>query len=296
MTNIQGTFVALVTPMHSDESINFDELANQVTRHTEAGIDWIFCLGTNGEFYALTFEEKLAVTKAVVAAAGNKVKVCAGVGCITTDETKRLAAEITDLGVQAVSVITPYFVSVSQTELVEHYREVASTTELPVILYNIPGRTGNAIAPGVIKDLEAERNVVAIKDSSGNFENVRSYVETAATLSRDFAVLVGTDSLILAGLEIGTAGCVSGLANIAPEIVVDICGSFRAGNLENAKTAQERLVGIRSMLSRGNSNSITKRATVLIGQPVGPARKPVSGVDPGLDVEIKEILAKYGLL
>ena len=278
--------------MYENEQINFEELSKQVDRQVVAGVDWIFCLGTNGEFYALSFEEKLQVVDAVVQTAGKRVKVCAGIGSITTSESKRLAVRAADLGADAISVVTPYFISVSQYQLEKHYREIAASVDCPVILYNIPARTGNSIDPGLLRKLESQENIIALKDSSGNIENVKSFIDIADDIPGDFSILVGSDSLILQGLENGATGCVSGLANIAPGLIVEIYRSFREGDIEKAEAAQSKILDIRSILSLGNSNTIAKRATVLAGYPVGPARKPVDGVSADIDAKILDVLAR----
>ena len=134
----EGIYVAIVTPMHADETINHDELANQVERHIQAGMHAVFCLGTNGEFYALSYEEKLSVIRTVLKVTDGRRPVFAGAGCITTAETIQVAQEAEKLGVSGISVISPFFVALTQEQLHDHFKAVAESVALPVILYNIP--------------------------------------------------------------------------------------------------------------------------------------------------------------
>ena len=285
----RGVYVAMVTPMHEDESINHEELGRQVDRFADAGVDALFALGTNGEFYALSYQEKLDVLATVIEAAGGRLPVCAGVGCVTTAETIALAADAERLGVQSLSVITPYFAALSQEQLSRHFRAVAKAVALPLILYNIPQRTGNTIEPATVGSLSEVPNIAGVKDSSGRLESVRAFLDAAP---KGFSVMAGTDSLILPGLKAGASGTVSGLANVVPELVVEIYRCWCEGRIAEAEAAQEAVVQVRSVLSLGNPNTVTKRATHLRGFPVGPCRAPASGLPPAIDDQIRKMLAE----
>ncbi len=273
----QGVWVAMVTPMHPDESINFSELRNQINRFIDAGVDALFCLGTNGEFYALSLEEKTAVMEHTVAEVSGRVPVCFGVGCVTTKETIETARRAGGAGADAVSVITPHFVALSGEQIERHFRAVADSISLPVLLYNIPARTQNRIDVATVARLASVENIVAIKDSSGSLPGVQEFVRARQD---DFKVFVGTDSLILEGLDAGACGAVSGLANVCPRLVVSIYAAWRDGRRDDAMQAQGRLSRVREILSRGNPNTVTKLAVNMIGQPVGPAREPASWMSP----------------
>ena len=292
MLRPEGVFVALTTPMHSDERINFEELRNQVDRFIDAGVDALFCLGTNGEFYALDQGEKLRVLETVLDQAESRRPVCAGVGCVTTAETVTLAREAERLGTDAVSVITPYFVALGQDQLYSHFLTVAEAVAIPVILYNIPARTGNTIAPDTVQRLSVVPNIVGIKDSSGKIESVEGFIDAAAD---GCSVLAGTDSLVLPGLQAGASGTVSGLANVVPELLVAIYRAWKAGAIEEAENAQATLTAVREIIKLGNPNSITKRAVNLRGYPVGPCRAPAEVESPETDASICEILSACGV-
>ena len=286
----EGILVAMVTPMTDDEKINEQEMRNQVRRMIMAGIHGIFCLGTNGEFYALDYQEKIEVMEIVVDECKGRVPVCAGTGCITTSETIKLSKEAHKIGVDAISVITPFFVTVSQDELYKHYAKIAESIELPMILYNIPERTRNSIDYKTVAKLSQLSNIVGIKDSSGNFDNTLRYLEET---ERNFAVMSGNDSLILWTLMAGGKGGVSGIANLFPETLVKIYELWGEGKIEEAIKIQNSIRPIRDTLKFANPNSVIKRAMNLLGYPVGPAREPVSIIPKRLDEELKMVLNLY---
>lgn len=286
----RGIIVALVTPMDDTEKLNEAELRKQVRRMIETGLHGIFCLGTNGEFYALRHDEKLDLVRIVTDECGGRLPVYAGTGCITTADTVELTKEMEELGVDGLSVITPYFVGMGQDELYEHYRTVAEATNLPLILYNIPGRAGNAIAPGTAARLAEIDNIIGIKDSSGNFDNTLLYLEETP---EGFRVLSGNDSLVLPTLMAGGTGGVCGMANLIPEIMVSIYELWHRGDQVEATKVQRSIRPLRNLLNLGNPNSVVKRIMNLMGHPVGPARRPVAGESGKLDDEIKRVLALY---
>ncbi len=285
-----GVLPALATPMTEDEKINEKELRNQVNRMIAAGVHGIFCLGTNGEFYALTMEEKKEVIRIVLDENRGRLPICAGTGCITTRETIELTQKAKDLGVDAVSIITPYFVAVSQEELYDHYRIIARSVDVPIILYNIPSRTGVSLSCDTVYKLSQISNIIGIKDSSGNFDNILGYIEQT---DEDFAVISGTDSLILWTLMAGGKAGVSGLANIIPERIAAIYELWKKGDQKGAEKAQSSIRPLRDCLSFGNPNSVVKRAMNLMGYPVGPARGPVPGTDGRNDEEILRVVKLY---
>lgn len=274
----KGVLAALATPMNDDETINFGELSNQVNRMIASGIHGLFCLGTNGEFYALSTDEKLAIMRTVKEAAGGRIPVVAGVGCVTTAETVRMSEQAQEIGVDALSVITPYFGQLTQDKMIAHYKSVAASVDMPVIIYNIPARTGNTVDWKTLEKLAGVKNITGIKDSSGNFDNILCYLEATG---REFPVVAGNDSLILSTLTAGGTGAVAGCANIFPRKLASIYDLFIAGDIKAATETQDGVRAIRRCLSLGNPNSVIKRAACLVGQNLGPARKP-------FDVEIEK--------
>lgn len=273
MTEIKGIIAAMQTAMYEDGKINEEELRRQIDRQIQAGVDAVFCLGTNGEFFILSTEEKIRVMEIFVDQAKGRVPVYAGTGCISTEETVALSKKAEEIEVDVLSVITPWFAAISQEELYRHYAAVAKAVSLPIVMYNIPARTGAALAPQTVGRLAKDfANIAGIKDSSGNFNNILQYIQT--TEGMEFAVLSGNDALILWTLLAGGKGGITAIANILPTVMVDIYQNYIKGDIEGAKKAQNSIAKIRECFKYGNPNSVVKCATNLIGQPVGPCRKP----------------------
>ena len=182
---IKGIIPPIITPMHADESINTAELRRQVDRQIENGVHALFCFGTNGEGYILDGREKQLVLETVIEQANGRVPVYAGTGCVSTRETIAQSRMARDAGADVLSIITPSFAAASQQELYDHYRAVAEAVDIPIVLYNIPARTGNALAPETVASLSRIENIVGAKDSSGNWDNMKAYLDgTRGRLSR----------------------------------------------------------------------------------------------------------------
>ena len=286
---IKGVIVPLLTPMNADETINEKELRNQVNHQIESGIHALFPLGTNGEAYILSREEKEQVLKIVVDEAKGRVPVYGGTGCVSTKETIELSLKAKEIGIDVLSIITPSFAAASQDELYEHYREVAEAVDLPIVLYNIPARTGNALAPATVEKLSKIPNIVGVKDSSGNFDNMLQYIEKTR-YRKDFAVLSGNDSLILWCLLAGGRGGIAGCANVFPSTMASIYDTFVAGDLEKAREIQDSIRSFRDCFKFGNPNTIVKTAVSLLGFPVGKCRKPCCQVPEAGIEAIKKVL------
>lgn len=288
---IKGIISAMQTPMNEDGSLNEQEMRNQINREIEAGVDAVFCLGTNGEFYILSEDEKVRVMQIFVEEAKGRVPVFAGTGCVGTEDTIRLSLKAKEIGVDVLSVITPYFAAISQDELYYHYSTVAAAVDLPIVIYNIPMRTGCTVEPETVGKLADIPNIVGVKDSSGRFELIQGYID--ATRDKEFNVLSGNDALILDTLKYGGTGGITAISNILPEIMVSIYQRYLAGDEEGARAAQESIAPIRSCFKYGNPNSIVKVATNLIGHPVGPCRKPFGMVSDEAVTAIRECIDTY---
>lgn len=290
MLSPKGIITPIVTPMTDDEKINETELRHQVNRLIAAGVAGIFALGTNGEVYALSESEKLAVIKAVVDEAKGRVPVFAGTGCISTAETIELSKKAKDLGVDALSIVSPYFVAVTQDDLIRHYNKIAKAVDLPIILYNMPARTGNNIDYTTVRQLAQNANIVGVKDSSGNFDNTLRYIENT---DPRLSVLAGNDSLILWTLLAGGRGAIAGCSNVYPELVVSVYKLWAQGKISEANAQQIKLRPLRDVMKIGNPNSVIKRAMVLLGHAVGPAREPASGISAKIDEALRKAFAYY---
>ena len=284
MKEIKGIIVPILTPMHEDETVNYEELVNQIERLIAAGVHGIFVFGTNGEGYILDEEEKAEIIRVAVKAVNGRVPVYAGTGCVSTRDTIRMSRKAKELGADVLSIITPSFAAASQEELIRHYETVANTVDMPILLYNIPARTGNALAPATVQKLSQVANIVGAKDSSGNFDNILQYIEKTRGGDKPFTVLSGNDSLILWTLLAGGNGAIAGCANVFPHTMVSIYEKFNAGDLEGARRAQDSIRPFRDIFKFGNPNTIVKTAVKELGYPVGLCRAPFNSLSPaGLD-------------
>jgi len=286
----KGIVTPIITPMMDNERINEKELRTQVNRLIKCGLSGLFPLGTNGEVYALATDEKLEVLRIVINEAKGRVPVYAGTGCISTKETIALSQKAKDLGADALSIVSPYFVEVSQNDIYNHYSAIAKSVDLPIVLYNLPARTGNNIDYATVRKLAQFENIVGIKDSSGNFDNTLRYIEDT---DRRLSVLAGNDSLILWTLLAGGSGAIAGCSNVFPELMVSIYKLWEQGNIEEANKQQMRIRPFRDVMKMGNPNSVVKRAMNLLGYPVGPAREPVSGMNPKIDEALLKAFEYY---
>lgn len=272
---IRGIIPPVITPMYADETVNIPELRNQVERQIAGGVHGIFPFGTNGEGYILSLKEKEEILEAVVDQVGGRVPVYAGTGCISTRDTVYMSRRAEELGADALSIITPSFALASQKELYDHYTEVARHVHIPIILYNIPARTGNKLLPETVAKLAKEVDgIQGAKDSSGDMENLKAYIRLTRDIGKDFAVLAGNDGSILACLKAGGAGGIAGRANLWPRTVASIYDHFIAGELEEAEQAQKDISAIQRVFPFGNPNTIIKKAVSLLGYPVGDCRRP----------------------
>jgi 4-hydroxy-tetrahydrodipicolinate synthase len=291
MAKITGTFVAIVTPFDAKEEVNEAALKRQVDRQAQAG-NGVFCAGTNGEFYALSFAEKVRVAEICVEAAAGRVPVLAHIGEISTHQTIALGKRIEKLGVKAVSAITPSFIACSQGELIAHYRRVADALAKPVYLYNIPARTGNTILPETARVLADHPNIIGIKDSAGSQESLDAFLAIARERD-DFDVLVGPDSLVLHGLRNGAAGCISGLGNISPVTLNAIYAAHAAGDAAAADKHQDRYSTLRKELyAHGFPPTMVKRALRSAMPEVGLSRAPAQ-VSDEVDEKVRAISKRF---
>lgn len=290
-TEIKGIIPPIMTPMNPDESINLDVFRQEIERLLAGGIHGLFPSGTNGEAYALSNTERLDLIGTAVDQVKGRVPVYAGTGCVTTRETILLSIEAEKLGADVLSIITPFFAAASQQELYEHYAEVAKHVHIPIVLYNIPPRTGNKLLPETVAKLARDVDVImGAKDSSGDIENLKAYIRETRDVGKDFAVLAGNDGAILTCLMEGGTGGIAGRANLYPRALSSIYDYFVAGDLEKAREMQDAISTIQRVFQYGNPNTILKKATVMLGYPVGDCRRPFNGLcDEGI-AELKAVL------
>lgn len=275
--DIKGIIPPILTPMNNDaeQTVNHEELRRQVERLLSGGVHGLFPFGTNGEGYILSMKEKEEVLETVIDQVHGRVPVYAGTGCISTADTIRMSKRAEELGADVLSIITPSFAVASQKELYDHYVAVAKAVNIPIILYNIPPRTGNRLLPETVQALCRDVDViVGAKDSSGDVENLKAYIRLTKELAKPTAILAGNDGAILTGLKEGGAGAVAGRANIWPATIAGIYNSFVAGDLESAQKAQNAIAVLQGVFKFGNPNTVIKKAVAELGYPVGECRRP----------------------
>jgi len=290
MLKPKGIITPIITPMNADESINEKELRHQVNRLIDSGIYGIFALGTNGEVYAMTNDEKLEVLRIVVDEVNHRIPVYAGTGCVGTKHTVELSREAEKIGVDALSIVSPYYVGLSQNDIYRHYSTIAQAVDLPIILYNIPARTGNNIDYKTVAKLAQYENIIGIKDSSGNFDNTLRFIENT---DRRLCILAGNDSLILWTLLAGGTGAIAGWSNVYPKLLLDIYHLWAKGEITAANEKQASIRPLRDIMKMGNPNSVVKRAMDLLGYDVGPVREPASAATEAIDEALKKIFPMY---
>nr|CAD6628405.1 dihydrodipicolinate synthase family protein [Rhizobium sp. TCK] len=289
----KSAYVALVTCFNEDETINYAATRAQVRRQVAAGNN-IMCAGTNGDFSALTFEEKVRLTEEVVDEVAGKVKVIVNAGMPATFETVKLARQFDRIGVDGIAVITPFFIACTQEGLIRHFTTVADAVDTPTYLYDIPARTQNHIEPETARKLATHGNIAGIKDSGGSQETLSDYMAVGRDIP-GFDVYSGPDHLVLWSMEQGAAGAISGLGNVLPDILANIINGFNTGDLDAARENQEIYTSFRTDLyALGFPPALVKRSLFLMDNSVGASRQPALLPNPEQDAKILDILKKYG--
>lgn len=286
----KGIIPALITPMTASEEVDEAGLRALIERLIEAGVHALFVLGTNGEFIALNEAEKLRIAKIAVDEARSRVPVIAGTGAYATRDVIDLNSKMLDVGVDAVSVITPYFNGATQQELFTHYERIAHATTLPVMLYTIPAKAGVTLTVDTVRRLAEIPNIRGIKDSGGDFDRLLQLINLRRD---DFAVFTGTDSMILWTLIAGGDGAVAATTNAVPGVVTSIWKHFQAGDIAAARKAQESLRALRDAFALGTMPVVLKTAAEMLGMPAGPARSPAQPLNAKARASLEQALAVY---
>jgi 4-hydroxy-tetrahydrodipicolinate synthase len=258
------------------------------------GVHGVFVVGSTGEFYGLDYDEKKRATEITVAQVKGRVPVYVEASAITTRECIKLSKMAESAGAQAVTILTPMFINPSEEELYKHFRTIAESTALPVLVYNNPDRTGINMSANLIERLAEIPNLVGAKDSSGDLTLTSEYIRR--TRSKGFKILAGRDTLILATLVYGGVGAVAATSNMAPALVVEIYNRFKAGDIPGALEAQYKLAPLRIAFGLGSFPVVMKDALNLMGIHVGDPIKPIGHCTDANLAKLKEILVKMGLI
>ena len=291
----KGIIPAMVTPLDDQGHINEGALRKLTNHLIDGGVHGLFPVGSQGEFFSLTFEQKKEAIRIVVDETRDRVPVYAGTGAVTTREAIETTKMAQDLGVSAVSAITPYFLVPSQRELIAHYTAVAKACpKLPILLYSNPDRTQVPFPTSTVLELAAVENIVGIKDSSGDMSLTAEYIRL--TRGMDFHVLMGRDTLIYAALCYGAKGSICATGNVDPRVPVEIYEAFLAGDHQRALEAQYRLAPLRIAFGLGTFPVVIKEALNMIGIEAGPAVPPVGPMTRENREKLRKILMEMGLI
>lgn len=292
----EGIITPVVTPFHRDaeQSINYEATSDLIEHLISHGVKGIFILGSNGEFHVIDEDEKIEFARRVVQMVNHRVPVYAGSGACSTRAAVRMSKAMAAAGVDALSVITPYFLKPTDDNLYAHYCEIAASVNIPIILYNIPKATGCPITPALADRLADVPNIAGIKDSSGDLDNLNAFAEIARR--KDFQLLVGSDSKISYAYGIGAAAAIAGTSNVITDTLVGLDKALRSGDSAKAEQLQKDIDVLRGVLKLGTVPSVMKRAVELAKiAEVGPARKPVQELSKEDDAKILEMLKYYHL-
>lgn len=272
----KGCATALVTPMHADGSVNYDYLKELVNSQIDRGIDALVACGTTGEKSTLRYEEHLKVIEVTVKSAKGRVPVIAGTGSNDTVYSVELCRDAEALGADALLMVTPYYNKTSQKGLVEHYNYIADRVSKPIILYNVPSRTGVNIKPQTYEELSKHKRIVAVKEASGDISQI---AEIKHLCQDDLWIYSGNDDQTIPVLSIGGVGVISVASNILPSAFHDICFEYLKGNTEKSRQIFDFYFGLLKALFLDVNPVPLKTAMNILGQNVGPCRLPLYPMD-----------------
>ena len=294
MSIFTGAGVAIVTPMNQDGSVNYEVFGQIVEEQIAGGTDCIIVCGTTGEASTLTHEEHLQCIKFVVDKVNHRIPVVAGTGSNCTETAIYLSKEAEKYGADGLLVVTPYYNKATQKGLIAHFKAIADSVKVPVILYNVPGRTGCNILPETAVAInEAAPNVVAIKEASGNISQV---AKLASLAKGKLDIYSGNDDQIVPILSLGGKGVISVLSNVAPKQTHDIVAEYLAGNVEKSCKLQLDAIELIGALFCEVNPIPVKAAMNLQGKNVGPLRMPLSEMEEKNKEKLAEAMRKYGIL
>lgn len=290
-----GIIPAVITPIDAAGKFNEKAMRKLLNYLIDGGIHGLFVVGTTGEFYGLSPEEKREIFQVTVDETKGRVPVYAGTNGITTRESVALTQIAEDCRVDAVSVLTPMFIAPSQDQLIKHFQTIAANTSLPVVLYNNPPKTGVTLAAATVAQLAETPNIVSIKDSSGDLTLTAEYIRLTQGCD-NFNVLVGRDTLIYGALCYGAAGSIASCGNVAPRLCADIYDKFMAGDLKGSLAAQFTLAPLRIAFTIGTFPAVIKESLELLGIEAGPCMDPVGPMSGAEREKLRGVLEQMGLL
>lgn len=294
MSIFKGAGVAIVTPMHENGEVNYEQFGKLVEFQIERKTDAIVVCGTTGEASTLTHEEHLDVIRYCVKVVNGRVPVIAGTGSNCTETAVYLSREAEAAGVDGLLVVSPYYNKATQNGLYAHFKMIADAVKIPVLLYNVPSRTGCNILPETVvrlcRDVE---NIVGVKEASGNI----SQIAHLAAISQGFVdIYSGNDDQIVPIMALGGLGVISVLANVAPEQTHEICQDFLDGKVEDSRRKQLAAMDLCNALFCEVNPIPVKKALNLMGMEAGSLRMPLTEMEPANTEKLERAMKAYGIL
>ena len=288
-----GAATALITPMNQDGSVNYGRLETLVNTQIESGIDSLVICGTTGEKSTLRYYEHLKVIEVAAKSANKRIPIIAGTGSNDTVYSVELCKDAEKMGADAFLMVTPYYNKTSQAGLIAHYNYIADRVNKPIILYNVPSRTGVDIEPETYKELSKHPNIIATKEASGNISKI---AKTKYLCGDDLDIYSGNDDQIVPILSLGGIGVISVLSNILPLETHNICAEYLKGNTKTASEMQIKYTGLINALFSDVNPVPIKTAMNLLGYDVGLCRLPLYKMDKAKTEKLKQMLKELKLL
>lgn len=289
--SLKGVWSPMPTPVAKDGEVDYPRLKQLVDRLVEGGVDGLFPLGTTGEFFLLTKEERKRVVEAVVDRANGRVPVLAGVCDPAPRNVAAYAEDARDAGADGVVATPPYYYTTTDEGLYAHFRAIQESISLPLVLYNIPEWTHNFVPMGVVSRLAEEKRIVGMKYTEYNMLNLSTFVETVGGM---IAVLTGSDAMTYACLELGGSGAVISISNVFPSEASSIYDLAVAGKHEEARRVQRRLLPAIEAIGMGKFPAGLKEAMRVVGFPVGEVRTPLQPLQPHEKESLRRLVSKTG--
>ena len=289
----EGILPAIITPFHRDSgaSLDIEGLRSNIESLLQRGVHGIVPCGSTGESATLTFEEHEQVIGETVDVVNGRVPVLAGTGSNNTAEAVRLTRSAKDAGADGALIISPYYNKPNRAGLIKHFTKLADL-DLPIILYNVPGRTGQNLQPDLVIELARHPNIVGIKEASGDITQISRIIE--GTRDEDFSVISGDDAMTLPVLAVGGTGVISVAANVDPGRMVQMYDAFRAGDLARARDLHHELAPLMRAMFIDTNPIPVKKAVELLGMAAGPVRLPLDELDEAKTEQLRQVLVNHG--
>lgn len=290
---IEGSMVALITPFNDDGSVNYQRQGELIQWHVDNGTDAVLILGTTAETPALTTQEKDEIVKVSIDAGKGKIPIIVGSGSNNTLVAKEQSLKYQDMGADALLVITPYYNKTNKAGMIYHFTEVADAVDVPIYVYNVPGRTGCSLTFDALEELSKHDKIVGIKEASGDISFV---TKISRLINENFNVYSGNDDMVIPLMSVGGAGVISVLANVLPRETHDMAMAYREGNTELAKNMQLKYLEFINALFIETNPIPVKEAMNLMGLNVGGYRLPLCPMEEETKAVLVKSMEKLGLI